>query len=230
MITARDLQGHWRRDWIKAPGFEDHTTRVHWMQAGDLYADIRVPAKRPDLTGFTCLADVPSHLMAPLLKAEGFAGTIDVTESRCTWAREINWGGVPEVDDIGLMSFEGKALIEDGVLAEYRELWQPVPGVPLRGHRVIFGDLSGILVENDTDFLIGLGPDPAPISGIGALFASTYAYGHWDGADGIATLSTNPFCEGTVVLRRDAGFTWHAPSFDGHTTDQRLIAAETRET
>ncbi|MEO0380809.1 MAG: hypothetical protein AAF252_11115 [Pseudomonadota bacterium] len=225
MITKEDLQGHWRRDWIKAPGFEDHTTRVHWMQAGDLYADIRVPLERPDLSSFTCLADVPPDLIAPLLKAEGFAGTIDVADNRCTWAREINWHGVPEVDDIGLMSFEDGALIEDGVLADYRELWQPMPAAPFRGHRVAFDGLAGILVENDIEFLIGLGPVPAPRSGLAAQFASTYAYGHWTDTEGVATLSTNPFCEGTVVLRRDGGFTWHAPSFDGRIADHRLIAA-----
>lgn len=225
MITKDDLQGHWRRDWIKAPGFADHTTRVHWMQAGDLYADIRVPAQRPELDAFTCLADVPRDMLDPFLEAEGFAGTIDVRDNHCTWRREINWQGVPEVDDIGLMSFKDEGLIEDGVLAEYRELWQAEPGEPLRGHRITFGDMTGILVENDAVFLIGIGPAPSSNDNLGVQFASTYALGNWEGADGVATLSTNPFCEGQTVLRRDAGFTWHAPSFDGATTARRLIAA-----
>jgi len=225
MITRDDLQGHWRRDWIKAPGFADHTTRVHWMQAGELYVDMRIPEERPDLSAFDCLADVPRDLLSPLAEAEGFAGTINVADNRCTWRREINWQGVPEVDDIGLMSFQDEGLIEDGVLAEYRELWQAEPVTPLRGHRISFGGMTGILVENDAVFLVGIGPAPAPITDFDVQFASTYAFGHWNGVDGIATLSTNPFCEGQTVLRRDQGFTWHAPSFDGATPDSRLIAA-----
>ncbi|MEO0766290.1 MAG: hypothetical protein AAFY75_09735 [Pseudomonadota bacterium] len=225
MITMDDLQGHWRRDWIKAPGFEDHSTAVHWLQAGDLYADIRIPAERPDLCAYSCLADVPQDMFAPLLNSEGFAGTIEVSNNRCIWRREINWQGVPEMDDIGLMSFTEQGLIEDGVLADYRELWQAEPTAPLRGHRIAFGEMSGILVENDAEFLVGLGRPPAPASGRRAQFASTYVLGHWDGADGVATLSTNPFCEGQIVLRRDAGFTWHAPSFDGAPADFRLNAA-----
>ena len=228
MITASDLQGHWRRDWIKAPGFEDHDTAVHWLQAGDLYADIRVPAERPDLSSFDCLADMPADLRAPLLKAEGFAGTITVSDNRCTWRREINWQGVPEMDDIGLMSFTDEGLIEDGVLADYHELWQAEPTAPLRGHRVTLGQMSGILVENDAEFLVGLGPDLVHTDPR-TQFASTYALGHWDGAEGIATLSTNPFCDGQIVLRRDAGFTWHAPSFEGDTAGQRLMTAPTKE-
>ena len=40
MITLADVQGHWRRDWLKAPGFSDTTTHVHWMQCGTLFADM----------------------------------------------------------------------------------------------------------------------------------------------------------------------------------------------
>jgi len=100
MITGGDLQGHWRRDWIKAPGFEDNTTRVHWMQAGEIFVDLRVPLERPDLAGATALADLgPSTLLA-LTKAEGFAGRIEVVDSNCTWHRAINWHGVPEADEL----------------------------------------------------------------------------------------------------------------------------------
>lgn len=216
MITKSDLQGHWRRDWIKAPGFEDHTTRVHWMQAGDLFADLRVPLARPDLGGARCLAELSEYALAALMASEGFAGTIDVTDSRCTWRREVNWHGVPEADDIGLMYVDGDALIEDGVLAEYRERWLAEPGPALRGHRVALGALSGVLVESDETFLIALGAPPEAHSPDPANhFSSTYCLGRWEGARGIATLSTNPFCEGTCVLTRGAVFTWHGMRFDG---------------
>lgn len=223
MITADDLQGHWRRDWITAPGFEDRTTRVHWMQAGQLFADVRVPLDRPDMGDYACLADLPPPALGALLKAERFAGTIDVANDRCTWRRDINWHGVPDADDIGLMSFEAGALLEDGVLADYRERWLPEPGERARGHRIHNGNLTGVLIESDTVFLLGIGaaPEQHPDLGGGdaiALrthFQSVYCLGRWDGDDGIGTLCTNPFCEGQIVVSRTDGFVWHALSFDG---------------
>lgn len=240
MIDEDDLQGHWQRDWIKAPGFEDHTTRVHWMQAGALFADIRVQQDRPDLTGRHCLADLTQAELSALMAAEGFAGTITVADNSCTWRREINWHGVPEVDDIGLMSFQDAALIEEGVLADYSEQWQRQPTAPLRGHRLDFGDQRGVLIENDSIFLVAVGPPPSGTSvaleqalksgdasdaAMRAHFASTYCLGRWQGTEGRATLSTNPFCEGKVVVTRTPALQWHAVSFDGETSAHPLRAA-----
>lgn len=225
MTTQEDLQGHWARDWIKAPGFEDHTTRVHWMQAGDLYADLRIPLDRPDLTGHACLADLTPGELAMLQQAEGFAGSITVADSTCTWQRDINWHGLPQAVDAGLMWFDDAGdLIEDGVEADYRELWKSVPVAPLRGHRISVADFSGVLVENDDVFLFGLGPKPVSKASGPAQFTSVYCIGHWDGSLGIADLSTNPFCEGKPVLERDQGFIWYATGFDGAVTAYPLTS------
>jgi hypothetical protein len=229
VITEADLQGHWHRDWIRAPGFEDTTTRVHWLQAGALYADIRVPAERPDLFGADCLADLGPADMRALLRAEGFAGTIDVTRGICTWTREINWHGRPLAVDAGRMSRDGVVLYEDGVHADYRELWLPRPG-SFAARRVAADGLSGILVASDELFLLGLGDPYAPPSGpilealeagqrpedLPARFRAEYTYGRWEGDDGIALLSTNPFREGLPALRRAGeGLTWLTEGFDG---------------
>ncbi|MEM8658319.1 MAG: hypothetical protein AAGF22_09495 [Pseudomonadota bacterium] len=230
MITEDDLQGHWQRDWIKAQGFEDHQTRVNWMQAGALFADLRIPLDRPSIAGRADLSDLTQGELAQLMTAEGFAGHITVADSRCTWHREINWHGVPDADDIGLMSHEGGALMEDGVLADYRERWSPQPSGALRGHRLTLGTQTGILIESDETFLLALGPHPTGTSSalrvalamgtatpaaINAHFASSYSLGRWDGADGIAELSTNPFNEGQRVLTKGATpgvVLIHAPS------------------
>ncbi len=218
MIAAQDLQGHWQRDWIKAPGFEDHTTRVHWLQAGDLFADIRVPKLRPDLSGCACLADASPADLEALSLAEGFAGTITVEDGDCTWHREMNWQGPPKAADIGRMSFDAEGrLIEDGVLADYRELWVKRPTPPLRGHRLTCGDQSAILIENAEVFLLALGALEADLP-----FGSTYCLGQWEGESGVADLSTNPFCEGQTVLTRGGTFTWHGPVFDGSRVPQTL--------
>lgn len=231
MITVADLQGHWRRDWITAPGFEDRTTRVHWLQAGALFADIRVPLARPAVTGASCLADLSDSALAQVMTAEGFAGDITVADNACTWRRAINWHGVPQADDIGLMSWAGDgALIEDGVLARYRERWLQEPTGALTGYRVTCDTLSGVLIADDATFLIALGQVPQGTSeplqealrtgqrdapALRAHFASTYALGTWQDNSGIVTLSTNPFCEGRPVLLRGPEWVWLAPDFDG---------------
>ncbi len=238
MITKNHLQGHWKRDWIKAPGFDDATTCVHWLQAGALFADLRVPLERPDLTGLSCLADLDQSALRSLMNAEGFAGHITVADSQCTWHRQINWHGVPGQADIGLMSFdETGGLIEDGILAEYRELWQSAPQTPLRGAQVRCDAMTGVLIENEEIFLLGIGPNPvgttddliakldsgtAELLALQQHFAGEYVLGTWNGASGIAMLSTNPFQEGQVVLERGDGLYWHSQGFDGAQSAKRL--------
>ncbi|WP_299962967.1 hypothetical protein [uncultured Roseobacter sp.] len=244
MITQAELQGHWRRGWIKAPGFEDHTTRVHWLQAGALFVDLRVPLDRPQLGTARCLADLPHSILAELMLAEGFAGHTTLEKDRCTWHREINWHGQTDTPDIGQLSRDGKTLIEDGVLADFREQWLRQETSGLRAHRIRTGTQQGVLIENDVTFAIGLGTAPLPRRStdlIAALkagtaqtpdirrhFDSIYCLGEWDGPHGRAVLSTNPFCEGQLVLQRGEGLTWHAPGFDGDGADSPLhITGET---
>jgi hypothetical protein len=224
VITTTDLQGHWRRDWIKAPDFEDTTTRVHWLQAGALFADLRVPADLPALHG-GCLADLDEATLQSLLRVEGFAGEITVKDGQCTWHRAINWQGALSRPDVGAMWCDGDVLIEDGVHADYREGWLAEPTAPLRGHPIAWGDMTGVLVENDDRFLLGIGPAPMDRSPRDT-FASFYALGTWDGAHGIADLATDPFAMGKPVLDRAQGsFVWHAPLFTGGTAPRPLMKA-----
>lgn len=222
MITTADLQGHWRRDWIRAPDFEDTTTRVHWLQAGALFADLRVPADLPALQG-GCLADLDAATLQSLLRVEGFAGEITVTDSQCIWHRAINWQGAFARPDVGAMWFAGDVLIEDGVHADYREAWLAQSTAPMRGHRIAWGDMTGVLVESDDRFLLGIGSAPMDRS-VRETFASFYALGTWDGAAGIAELATDPFAMGKPVLdRANDSFVWHAPLFTGGTESRPLM-------
>ena len=233
MNTAHDLTGHWVRDWIKAPGSEEHTTRVHWLQAETgLYADMRIPVERPNVAGFSRLADLPQPALAALLKAEGFAGRIDVVDSVCTWERQINLHGFPCPVDAGKMHWgpEGQ-LFEDGVHAEYREKWRAAPAEPLKASVHKLEDLTVFVVSNSKIFLVACGaanmPAQTELQGqllagtaasaqIAQAFQACFTYGHWRGANGIAGLSTNPLLEGqTVLTRTDDVLTWTHTSFDG---------------
>lgn len=193
------------------------------------------------MTGLSCLAELDPTALRDLINAEGFAGQITVKESQCTWHRSINWHGVPAQSDIGLMSFDASGgLVEDGVLAEYRELWQSIPQARLRGAKIRFDEMTGFLIENGDIFLLAIGPNPNGTSGdliaalnggtadIAALqqhFTSEYVLGTWDGPLGIADLSTNPFREGQVTLERANDLVWHSISFDGRRTSHRLTKA-----
>lgn len=217
-MTQDDVQGHWRRNWLRAPGHEDATTRVHWLQAGPWCADIRIPLVRPS-RGVGSLSDLSGPDLAVLLAAEGFAGRTSLDGDVCTWARHWNWRGFPCAVDAGTLWFDDHGhLIEDGVHADYREEWVRVPGSPWSAWAVQAGDLDGLLIGNDTGFLLGLGQREAPAwptlaqalregeaapGDAAAAFASVYVMGHWDGPQGIADLSTQPFCEGHAVLTRD---------------------------
>jgi hypothetical protein len=235
-VNLASLQGHWRRNWLRASGFADTTTRVHWMQAGQWCADIRVPLVRP-LRDATSLATLSGPDLAVLLAAEGFAGHVTLSGDVCTWTRTWNWRGFPCAVDAGKLTFDAvDLLIEDGVHADYREEWQRVPGDPWQAFAVEADLGSGMLLTNDRGYVLGLGQQNAaawPLlasaleSGeahpaeVADAFRSIYVMGHWDGAAGIADLSTQPFCEGHAVLARDKD-TLTLPDFHGDRRTHRL--------
>ncbi|QHQ36937.1 hypothetical protein [Algicella marina] len=223
MIDTAALQGHWKRAWIKAGAEEDHDTRVHWLQAGPHYADIRIPRQRPPVGSATCPAELGSEALDTVMQAEGFAGTITVEGGTCTWAREINWRGRPDGIDAGYMTFdESGNLIEDGLKGEYRELWHREPVESFTATRHTGPGLTAILVSSDRTFLFAIGPPVADMPATNRIrkpeeaFQSEYAYGHWLGRSGVAELCTNPFQEGRVVLHRNKdSLTWNALGFGG---------------
>ncbi len=237
-MNLGDLQGHWRRNWLRAPGFEDSTTRVHWVQSGPWCADIRVPLIRPGLN-VPSLSDLTGPELALLLSAEGFAGRTSLAGDVCTWARQWNWRGFPCAVDAGRLEFDASGhLIEDGVHADYREEWHRVPAPDWAAWAAATDVADGMLISNGTGFVLGLGQRDAPArpSLVQALregtadpaeaapaFASVYAMGRWRGAQGVADLSTQPFCEGHVVLTRGPGGTdLTLPDFHGTSVTRTL--------
>lgn len=234
MITVDDLQGHWVRRWIKAPGVEDHTTRVHWMQVGQAYADIRVPANRPSLTGASALADLPATALADLAGAEGFAGHITLEDAVCTWHRAINWHGTPRALDVGSIRFDDTGcMVETGVHADYTELWGAGTGGDSKVLQVSGDGYAGYVVTRGDAFVLGIGkpdkPNMAPVvealkaqeipSDAAQLFDGLHVLGHWSADKAIAQLATNPFAEGrTIAHLTDTALVWTRIGFDGHET------------
>ena len=158
MINCQDIQGHWVRRSIKAPGFEDLTTRVHWMQAGRDYADVRIPLDRPNVSGAGCLADLPLDALLTIAQSEGFAGHVSLDQDTCTWHREINWHGTPDGLDIGSISFdEDGAMIETGVLADYVEVWDQCAETETKALRFANADYRGVMVSCGEVAVVGIG-------------------------------------------------------------------------
>lgn len=243
MIAVGDVQGHWRRDWLTTPDMADHDTAVHWLQAGPLYVDLRIPAGRPATAGGRALADLPDRTLIALMRSEGFAGTITVTQGICTWAREINWHGRPAGIDAGHIAFDGRRdrLMETGVHGDYLERWHRISEAPGRSGMFHAGDRTAFLVTVGAQFAFGVGrPGAAPScdtlraldsgsrgDGLARHFESLFAIGTWDGDLGRATLATDPFVEGRLLLTRmtDGQVTWSETTFDGTRRDIVLTPA-----
>lgn len=242
MITADDLQGHWRRIWIRSPGGEDRTTRVRWLQAGACFADIRVPADLPDITGAVSLAEIGPRLLRSFLACEGFAGTITVENAVCTWHRRINWHGASDRVDAGRMSFdETGGLIEEGTQADYSELWRRAGTATLHACKVAGDGREGVFVTSGETFILGLGRPQAPASApiMAALsegripeeaielFRDVYLFGRWSGQEGTVLLSTDPFLVGGPALRRRGStLSLARHDFDGRPYEVSLALAE----
>lgn len=238
MITTADIQGHWVRQWIKAPGFEDHSTRVHWMQAGRLYADVRIPLDRPDVGASTCLAELPAATLSKLAQAEGFAGHVTLEGSRCTWHRDINWHGAPDAADVGEIRFDAQGrMIETGVLAEYSELWVQAAETDTSAIRFSNRDYSGFLVVAGDLGVLGIGqtskPATTPIlsalengripEDTDTLFDGLHALCRLEPTQVIATLATNPLAEGQLVVSlSDDAVIWHKTDFDSTRWDVEM--------
>lgn len=242
MVTEGDIQGHWQRIWLRAPGFEDGTTRVHWMQSGAIYADVRIPMDRPNMSGARCLADLDPDALSILAEAEGFAGLAVVQNSTCTWARHINWHGETEEIDAGKLSFdESGDLIEDGIYADYAELWTRTDADPDAGLHMVSGDYTAYLVTVGTRFVFAIGKPQAMASkavlcdlergrhdaeALAELFDRVHMIGTWRGDTGYADLATNPFMECRPCLTRTAeGLVYTHVEFDGKTTELPLEVA-----
>lgn len=239
MIGLAELQGHWRRAWLRAPRLVDLDTCVHWMQCGRLYADIRIPAGRPDVRGATALADLSAGTLRALMRAEGFAGEFTVEDGTGVWHRRINWHGATEAIDAGLLEFnEDGTLSELGVYADYAELWRHSDDDALEGLEFDVGGRTAFLVTVGTRFVFGTGDPQAESSAdlvaaleagrkpeaLSGFFSQVYVFGHWYRGAGMADLSTNPLLEGRKVLTRtEHGVTWHSVDFFGTARDQRLV-------
>ncbi len=242
MIDAPAVIGHWRRDWLRAPGRTDDTNRVHWMQAAAGYADLRIPVDQPRISPDVPLSALDDGTLLSLMQAEGFAGTISVADGICTWDRAINWHGAPDGADVGALRWDDQArLIETGVHADYAEQWVRLPDRPIAAIVLACDDWRLHAAWSDDAFVIGIGrPDATPTGPLCAAlargerppaladhFRGLFALGTWDAGRGIAGLCTHPGLAGTALIDRSAlengKLTIRRPGFNGDTLTEDWV-------
>lgn len=137
------LRGLWRRQSIvHADGRRDDTTLVYWLQGASAFADLRIPADRPDLTRCAGLAGLDHAAQAQLARQAGFAGWTELDGDRCRWHRTLDFQPPTGVPDEGRLRRESDdLLIEEGVHEPYVERWERIAS----------------------------GPEPSPVRGLGPL-------------------------------------------------------------
>lgn len=119
--------GVWQRSLLETAEGRDSESTVYWLQTRHWHADLRIPAHRPDFSGMTCLADCDDKRLRWLAGQQGFCGITQVDDEYCTWHRQMDLRPANGSRDIGRMVFDGERVIETGVEADYREIWQRLP-------------------------------------------------------------------------------------------------------
>jgi len=121
------LQGLWRRRSLSYPdGRCDTTTRVYWLQTASAFADIRIPADRPDLRAWGRLDALDRADRLALARQAGFAGWTELCGDHCCWHREIDYQPATGIPDEGRLRRGDGILIEEGIHEPYVEVWEAV--------------------------------------------------------------------------------------------------------
>ena len=216
MIHLHDLGGLWRRSLIAWPdGRSDTTTEVFWLQGPSFYADLRVPAGRPDRGNATCLRALDMTMLRFMAAQEGFFGPFAVGDDVGDWQRIFDFRPDNGLGDSGALAFEGDILVERGIEAPYIEHWSRAQtgetmalvlasdaGTP--GCLVAVGDIF-MYARGRVDTLPAgsalpqLVADAASLRAAQDLFDCEISFGRRDGGDWRIERSSHCFREGASL-------------------------------
>lgn len=127
------LTGRWRRSLLEtAEGSRDTTTDVTWLQAGELYVDLRLAVHEPnpplDAHAPTCLRELDRDQATALAQPEGFAGRLLADGPFAHWQRLVDLQPEGPHPDQGRLVDEGERLVETGRDGSYVEHWHRATG------------------------------------------------------------------------------------------------------
>lgn len=127
-VTRGDLSHRaWERLAMAVPGtVVDTTTEVKWLQAGELYIDLRTPPDMPALTG-RALDELGRDDLLALCEQEAFAGRLEDNGTDWTWWREVDLHPADPLPDRGRLHLADGILVETGIGRDYFEDWVSGP-------------------------------------------------------------------------------------------------------
>lgn len=123
-VTRGDI-GHrnWRRLAMAVPGtVVDTSTEVQWLQAGELFIDLRTPAGMPAVTG-RALGELTRADLLALCGQQAFAGRLLHDGAEWTWCREVDLHPADPLPDRGRLHLADGILVETGIGRDYFEDW-----------------------------------------------------------------------------------------------------------
>jgi hypothetical protein len=223
MSLPRELTGLWRREIITRPGFADAETQVVWLQTESWYADLRIPPNRPIVGSAD---DCHDEALVALAQAEGFAGELRAEGGVCFWRRDADLQPPTALPDEGRYRIDGDVMVEDGVHADYQEIWRrAADGIGSLAAYRLEGPRFGLLVLAGDHAMRVIDRRSAPAPAGGSLAAAVEdALARGDralaqdrlgleichaGRDGVVRLSNLPWMEGARLFA-------HAPRGDAY--------------
>jgi hypothetical protein len=123
------LTGRWRRSLlVTTTGDTDSTTDVIWLQAGELYVDLRLPQQAPVPPQVRCLRDLDRATARTIATAEGFAGPLVADGPWARWERLVDLQPPSASPDEGRLVAADGHVVETGRHSDYVEHWHRAPG------------------------------------------------------------------------------------------------------
>ena len=134
--------GVWRRVLLENKQGRDADSLVLWMQTSSIHADIRIPASRPDFSGYTRLEECPVPDLRWIASQQGFYGMTFVQADICKWQRQHDFQPNNGLRDIAKIAFTSEnEMLETGVDENYLEIWRRIQGTEVNlSYHVVNGE------------------------------------------------------------------------------------------
>lgn len=214
-VAAEDVTGTRleRSLLIRADGSRDTTSEVTWLQAADLYCDVRRPRGFGAVIG-RCLDELDTDDLRVLATQEAFAGRLIPHPSHVEWTHAVDLQPGTAADEGTLTRVDDSTLIEHGYRDPYVEEWRITATGAVTEHLLAedHTGVAGLLIRVGKHFgyararATPISEIPLPeqiftaasVADARALFDCEVSLGVVDDDDRwIITVSTLPFREGT---------------------------------
>lgn len=121
--------GVWQRISLETKGKPaDTTTQAYWIQTSALFADMRIPAGRPDFSGRATLAEYSEDDLLWLARQQGIAGMTLAGDGLLHRRRQVDFQPTRGKDNIRRMHFEGDLLVDENLYGTVQEKWRRLAG------------------------------------------------------------------------------------------------------